>query len=96
MEKVLMNQQVRQLDFGKPQTSLFLAEFPLEPLRDGFVRVQMAAANINPSDLLSIYGVGQYKHSHQPPRVPGFEAVGTVMESRSSNVAVGATGVGCW
>lgn len=100
MEKVLMNQQVRQLDFGKPQTSLVLAELPLEPLRDGFIRVQMAAANINPSDLLSIYGVGQYKHSHQPPRVPGFEAVGSVVESRSPNVAVGqrvlVVGSGAW
>ena len=100
MEKVLMNQQVRQLRFGKPQTSLVLAELPLGSLRDGFVRVQMAAANINPSDLLSIYGVGQYKYSHQPPRVPGFEVVGTVVESRSPNVAVGqrvlVVGNGAW
>ena len=33
--------------------------------------------------------MGQYKHSHQPPRVPGFEAAGTVVESSHSEFTVG-------
>ncbi|WP_070972094.1 zinc-dependent alcohol dehydrogenase family protein [Vibrio sonorensis] len=100
MSDMLKNTRVIQQSFGQPKDVLSLVRLPLAPLEEGLVRVQIEAANINPSDLLSIYGVGQYKHCHQPPRTPGFEAVGRVQESncpkwkKGSRVVV-ATG-GTW
>lgn len=92
-----INTRVNQFCFGQPKTSLSLEKEPLKPLALGKVRVRLEATNINPSDLLSIHGVGQYRRVHVPPRVPGFEAVGRVVEVS----AVGHTGfqVGqkkCW
>ena len=78
------NTQISQFRFGQPKESLKLENVTLGTLAEEMVRVQIEATNINPSDLLSIYGVGQYKHSHQPPRVPGFEAVGRVVESSNA------------
>ncbi|HHF3019319.1 TPA: zinc-dependent alcohol dehydrogenase family protein [Vibrio diabolicus] len=75
-----INTRVNQFCFGQPQTSLSLEKEPLKPLAQGKVRVRLEATNINPSDLLSIHGVGQYRRVHVPPRVPGFEAVGRVVE----------------
>ena len=72
--------RVNQLSFGSPSESLVLEHVELEPLALGKVRVQIEATNINPSDRLSIQGVGQYRRVHVPPRVPGFEAVGRVVE----------------
>ncbi|GAK21079.1 LOW QUALITY PROTEIN: putative oxidoreductase [Vibrio sp. JCM 19052] len=72
--------RVNQLSFGSPSESLVLEHVELEPLALGKVRVQIEATNINPSDRLSIQGVGQYRRTHVPPRVPGFEAVGRVVE----------------
>ena len=74
------NTRVNQLSFGLPSESLVLEHVELEPLALGNVRVQIKATNINPSDRLSIQGVGQYRRIHVPPRVPGFEAVGRVVE----------------
>ncbi|MFM2624735.1 zinc-dependent alcohol dehydrogenase family protein [Vibrio owensii] len=74
------NTRVNQLGFGSPSASLVLEHVELEPLALGKVRVQIEATNINPSDRLSIQGVGQYRRTHVPPRVPGFEAVGRVVE----------------
>ncbi|QLK47766.1 alcohol dehydrogenase [Vibrio owensii] len=74
------NTRVNQLSFGSPSESLVLEHVELEPLALGNVRVQIEATNINPSDRLSIQGVGQYRRTHVPPRVPGFEAVGRVVE----------------
>ncbi|MGI9916338.1 zinc-dependent alcohol dehydrogenase family protein [Vibrio owensii] len=74
------NTRVNQLSFGSPSQSLVLEHVELEPLALGKVRVQIEATNINPSDRLSIQGVGQYRRTHVPPRVPGFEAVGCVVE----------------
>ncbi|MDA0383751.1 zinc-dependent alcohol dehydrogenase family protein [Vibrio owensii] len=74
------NTRVNQLSFGSPSESLVLEHVELEPLALGQVRVQIEATNINPSDRLSIQGVGQYRRTHVPPRVPGFEAVGRVVE----------------
>ncbi|WP_051118964.1 zinc-dependent alcohol dehydrogenase family protein [Vibrio campbellii] len=74
------NTRVNQLSFGLPSESLVLEHVELEPLALGNVRVQIEATNINPSDRLSIQGVGQYRRTHVPPRVPGFEAVGRVVE----------------
>ncbi|MDK9756298.1 zinc-dependent alcohol dehydrogenase family protein [Vibrio sp. D173a] len=74
------NTRVNQLSFGLPSESLVLEHVELEPLALGNVRVQIEATNINPSDRLSIQGVGQYRRTHVPPRVPGFEAVRRVVE----------------
>ncbi len=81
MTNTTINTRINQLHFGQPKKSLRLEHVLLEPLNRDKIRVRIEATNINPSDLLSIYGVGQYRHSHQPPRVPGFEAVGQIVES---------------
>ncbi|MFM2643204.1 zinc-dependent alcohol dehydrogenase family protein [Vibrio chagasii] len=83
------NTRISQFRFGQPKESLKIEHVALGTLDKDKVRVQIEATNINPSDLLSIHGVGQYKHSHQPPRVPGFEAVGTILESEYADFTVG-------
>ena len=83
------NTRISQFRFGQPKESLKIEHVTLGALDKGKVRVQIEATNINPSDLLSIHGVGQYKHSHQPPRVPGFEATGTILESQHTDFTVG-------
>ncbi|ODM58596.1 alcohol dehydrogenase [Vibrio harveyi] len=80
LTKTKTNTRVNQLSFGSPSVSLVLEHVELEPLALGKLRVQIEATNINPSDQLSILGVGQYRRVHVPPRVPGFEAVGRVVE----------------
>ncbi|MEZ8291801.1 zinc-dependent alcohol dehydrogenase family protein [Vibrio sp. 10N.237.312.B06] len=87
MTDTKQNTRISQFRFGQPKESLKLEHVALGALDKDKVRVQIEATNINPSDLLSIYGVGQYKHSHQPPRVPGFEAVGRVVESSHAEFA---------
>lgn len=84
MTDTKQNTRISQFRFGQPKESLKLEHVALGAIDKDKVRVRIEATNINPSDLLSIYGVGQYKHSHQPPRVPGFEAVGRVVESGHS------------
>ena len=74
------NTRVNQLSFGSPSASLVLECVEQEPLALSKVRVQIEATNMNPSDQLSIQGVGQYRRTHVAPRVPGFEAVGRVVE----------------
>ncbi|MBY7729453.1 zinc-dependent alcohol dehydrogenase family protein [Vibrio bathopelagicus] len=88
MTDTKQNTRISQFRFGQPKESLKLEHVALGALDKDKVRVRVEATNINPSDLLSIYGVGQYKHSHQPPRVPGFEAVGRVVESDHSEFAL--------
>lgn len=88
MTDTKQNTRISQFRFGQPKESLKLEHLTLGTLDKDKVRVRVEATNINPSDLLSIYGVGQYKHSHQPPRVPGFEAVGRVEESGHAEFAV--------
>ncbi|MDG6881012.1 hypothetical protein A6A21_00415 [Phocoenobacter uteri] len=80
---------MQQTQFSSPLTALQLIEQKLGALAPNQVRIKMAMANINPSDLLSIQGVGQYQHYHKPPRVPGFEGVGYVVESNNHAVKVG-------
>ena len=89
MSEIKQNTRINQYRFGQPKESLKIEHVTLGTLDKGKVRVQIEATNINPSDLLSIHGVGQYKHSHQPPRVPGFEAVGTIFESEQPDFTVG-------
>ncbi|PML47396.1 alcohol dehydrogenase [Vibrio lentus] len=88
MTDTKQNTRISQFRFGQPKESLKLEHVTLGTLDKDKVRVRVEATNINPSDLLSIYGVGQYKHSHQPPRVPGFEAVGRVVESNHAEFAM--------
>lgn len=85
----MINTRVKQLYFGNPKETLMLENVPLDSLENDKIRVQIAATNINPSDLLSIHGIGQYRHSHKPPRIPGFEAVGQVIESNHDDFSVG-------
>ncbi|WP_330959808.1 zinc-dependent alcohol dehydrogenase family protein [Photobacterium sp. 53610] len=75
------NTRINQVSFGEPKDVLVLEQLPCTSRDQSLVRVRIEAANINPSDLLSIHGVGQYRRNHQPPRVPGFEAVGHVIAS---------------
>ena len=84
MSNATTNTRVHQLYFGQPKDSLTIEHVSLSSLEEDKIRVKIEATNINPSDLLSIHGVGQYRHSHQPPRVPGFEAVGLVIESNNA------------
>ncbi|KAA8681115.1 zinc-dependent alcohol dehydrogenase family protein [Vibrio gigantis] len=88
MTDTKQNTRISQFRFGQPKESLKLEHVALGALDKDKVRVRVEATNINPSDLLSIYGVGQYKHSHQPPRVPGFEAVGRIVESGHSEFSL--------
>ncbi|WED29877.1 zinc-dependent alcohol dehydrogenase family protein [Vibrio sp. DW001] len=89
MTNIERNIRVNQICFGHPQSSLKLENVPLGTLIEGLVRVRIEATNINPSDLLSIRGIGQYRHNHRTPRVPGFEAVGTVVESNQTEFISG-------
>ncbi|HGY9575787.1 TPA: zinc-dependent alcohol dehydrogenase family protein [Vibrio fluvialis] len=89
MSNITTNTRIRQLCFGQPQDSLTIEQVPLNSLEEDKIRVKIEATNINPSDLLSIHGVGQYRHSHQPPRVPGFEAVGQIFVSNHAEFTVG-------
>lgn len=89
MSEIKQNTRINQYRFGQPKESLKIEHVTLGILDKDKVRVQIEATNINPSDLLSIHGVGQYKHSHQPPRVPGFEAVGTILKSEHADFTVG-------
>ncbi|MGL6312636.1 zinc-dependent alcohol dehydrogenase family protein [Vibrio sp. WXL103] len=89
MTNATINTRVIQHSFGPVKGSLALEAVPLSALNQGKVRVKVEATNINPSDLLSIHGVGQYRHTHKPPRVPGFEAVGRVIDSRHPEFSVG-------
>lgn len=89
MSNATTNTRIHQLCFGQPQDSLTIEHVPLDLLEKDKIRVKIEATNINPSDLLSIHGVGQYRHSHQPPRVPGFEAVGQIIDSNHAEFIVG-------
>ncbi|MFT7681866.1 MAG: NADPH:quinone reductase-like Zn-dependent oxidoreductase [Moritella dasanensis] len=89
MTDTTTNTRINQICFGPPKDSLTVEHLPLESLEKDNIRVKIEATNINPSDLLSIHGIGQYRHGHQPPRVPGFEAVGQVIESNHEKFIIG-------
>jgi NADPH:quinone reductase-like Zn-dependent oxidoreductase len=58
-----------------------------EPLDAGQIRVEMALAPINPSDLIPVQG--RYSHRISLPFVPGYDGVGTVIEvSRGVDAAL--------
>ena len=58
--------------------SLVIEDIAGLPLRDGCVRIAIAAAGINFADTLII--AGKYQIRPTPPFSPGFEVVGTVLE----------------
>lgn len=63
--------------WGGPET-LELAEVASPPLRNGEIRVRVAAAGVNFADLLMI--AGKYQENPPLPFSPGFEVAGTVDE----------------
>ncbi|ASU80405.1 hypothetical protein CDG81_21440 [Actinopolyspora erythraea] len=66
--------------FGDPEV-LEVVEKPVPRLRPGCVRVKVAAAAINPTDLMLRSGVvAAYLSEVEPPYVPGMDASGTVEE----------------
>lgn len=67
--------------FGPPDQVLTVGERPSRALRAGEVRVQMLAAPINPSDIMTIRGV--YGRLPDLPAVPGYEGVGLVTETNA-------------
>lgn len=88
---------------GKPE-SLRLIERPIPKPGNSQVLVKIAAAPVNPSDLMFLRGT--YARQKKLPIVPGFEASGVVVESGGGlgralvgrRVACGATddGDGTW
>src|ERR1051326_1914228 len=66
-------------DFSNP--SLSVEEIPTPRPTAGQILIKMAAAPINPSDLIFLRN--QYGVKKAPPVVPGFEGSGTVIESRA-------------
>jgi NADPH2:quinone reductase len=72
-------------EWGEP-SSLVVEEAPSPPMREGAVRVAVAAAGINFGDSLMV--AGKYQEKPPFPFSPGFEIAGTVTE-----VAPGVAGV---
>jgi NADPH:quinone reductase-like Zn-dependent oxidoreductase len=67
---------VRQ--FGRASAVTAVESFRLTPLADDRLRIRLTARAINPSDLITISGA--YSSRTPLPFVPGFEAVGTVVD----------------
>ena len=65
---------------GRPE-SISLGNVPVQKPGPGYVTVKMAAAPINPSDLL--FTRGQYGLTKPTPTIPGFEGTGTVISAGS-------------
>lgn len=96
----MKNEIVLQSTFSHPNSALSLVSKSLAPCPPNAVRVKLVARTINPSDLLSVLGEGQYRYNHIPPRVPGFEGVGFVIESNIDAYKKGdrvlVAKEGCW
>lgn len=75
-----LNKALTHATFGDPGKVLSLTEVGVSPIQPNEVRIQVKARSINPSDLLSIQGVGPYQSSIKLPAIPGFEGVGIVIE----------------
>lgn len=74
--------------FGPPHDVVSLTEAPAAAvLSSGQVRVRVLAAPINPADINYIQGV--YGVKPELPAVPGMEACGEVVESKSETLATG-------
>jgi NADPH:quinone reductase-like Zn-dependent oxidoreductase len=91
---------VRFSTFGHPLKVVEVVEVPDAALKPGEARVEVLAAPINPSDLLTLSG--EYGQLPELPAVPGNEGVGRVVEVKDSTaVSVGdlvfiPLGAGTW
>lgn len=74
------NIAIQQHAYGHPLSALKLKNIKIP---DGDILVKVLYRAINPSDILSINGCGQYLYNHSVPRIPGFEAIGRVIRSKS-------------
>lgn len=75
-------QAVRFNQFGNPLDVLKVEQQRVELPENDEILVHMHARPINPSDLVPIRGA--YKHRIALPSIPGYEGVGTVVETGSS------------
>lgn len=74
-------------EFGNISEVMRLEQSELTELAAGQVRVKMAFATINPSDIITISGA--YRSRIALPFVAGFEGMGRVSQSKSADMAVG-------
>lgn len=74
-------------EFGKIGEVMQLEQSPLTELTAGQVRVKMAFATINPSDIITISGA--YRSRIALPFVPGFEGMGRISQSDEAGLPVG-------
>ncbi|TKI55292.1 zinc-dependent alcohol dehydrogenase family protein [Brevibacillus antibioticus] len=72
-------QVVRYDQFGEPHEVLKVEQRLIEPLKQAEILVKMSARPINPSDVIPIRGA--YKHRINLPAIPGYEGVGTVVDT---------------
>jgi len=85
---LLKNVALWYREFGAPASVLQLEAHELTRPADGVIRVRMHAAPINPSDLIPI--TGAYRHRVTPPRIAGYEGLGTVIDgSYDANLSIG-------
>ncbi|BAH44158.1 putative oxidoreductase [Brevibacillus brevis NBRC 100599] len=75
-------QTVRYDQFGEPHKVLKVEQRLIEPLKQDEILVKMSARPINPSDIIPIRGA--YKHRINLPAIPGYEGVGTVIDTGPS------------
>lgn len=80
------NQALWFRSFGSPADVLHLETARLAKRPIGSLRVRLSAAPINPSDLIPI--TGAYRHRVFPPRVAGYEGLGTVVEADEDDRAL--------
>ncbi|ODU02062.1 MAG: alcohol dehydrogenase [Planctomycetes bacterium SCN 63-9] len=78
-----MNSALWYREFGPPEEVLTLETRESDPREPRLIRVRMTLSPINPSDLIPI--TGAYRHRVMPPRVAGYEGVGTVIEAPESS-----------
>jgi len=74
-------------EFGNISHVMQLEQQALTPLATGQVRVKMAFATINPSDIITISGA--YRSRITLPFVPGFEGMGRISQSDDPSLRVG-------
>ncbi|AXA33621.1 zinc-dependent alcohol dehydrogenase family protein [Francisella adeliensis] len=84
---MLLNKYIEQKSYGNPNDTLEQKETLLVDYTNVLTKVVLRT--INPSDILSLYGEGQYRYNHPTPRVPGFEGVGIVMGSKKLEYKAG-------
>lgn len=86
--------------FGDPTRVLTLEPSPLPPCAANMLRVQMQYAPVNASDLIPI--TGAYRHRVTPPKIAGYEGVGTVVQAPPAfqyllgQRVLPLRGEGCW